>query len=410
MFQISTNVTPTEAITESIVSDKPSLNLLTPGTPAPNFTIQDVDTGEWYSLVDFRGQLVFIDTFATWCGPCKEALPYMVDIFNKYTSDMVQFISIDESASDSLNLVKSFRKSENMDWIVSFNASGTIWDDYQVVGIPTFYGIDENGDIFYVQEGFGVSVYDDWLALFGGLLPDDTAEPVFNTVEFTTGTELSVLEPYIFVDLNITEDRNIKRVKLDISTSDESISEYFDPVKDGIHSIVDTKITFDPKFLYDETNLALVLYASDYWDNENQTSTYNLAVTDHDDTGPPVLGDVSVSYIEINENEFNVTIIAEITEDLLLIQAVAKLMIEDSNVKVEAFVPVNATHMKVETTIQYSKALPEDLVAKIVLEDVAGNLVEETYNVGAVKTSYSFILALFAIILPVVLVRYRKKK
>lgn len=410
MFQISTKMTISEATIETIVSDDSNLKLLSPGTPAPNFTIQDVDTKEWISLVDLRGKLVFLDMFATWCGPCIAALPYLVDVFNRYTPDMVQFISIDESGSDTEALVQGFRKSENMDWIVSFNASGVIWDDYQVSGIPTFYGIDENGDIMYVQEGWGVEVYDDWIALFGGLLPDDTTKPDFITIDFSTGTELSVLEPFINVDLNITEDRNVKQIKIAISTSDETKNEYPDYEKVGNYTIIDQKITFDPKFLYDETNLALVVTATDYWNNVNQSTTYNLPITDYDDTGPPVLGDVSVSYEEIDETMFNVTVIAEITEDLLLVQAVVKLMKEDSNVKVEAFEPLNATHMKAETSILYNKASPDDLVAKIVLEDVAGNLVEESFNVSAEKTSFSFILALFAIILPVILIKYRKKK
>ncbi|MCG3221672.1 MAG: TlpA family protein disulfide reductase, partial [Candidatus Heimdallarchaeota archaeon] len=121
---------------------------------APDFTVQDVDSGSSSYLSDFRGRVVVLDLFATWCTPCKVALPYLREIYTEYSDNIVQIISIDIDNSESQSLVSQFRKDENMDWIVSLDPGGSINSAYGTETIPTFYIIDQQGEIQWSATGF----------------------------------------------------------------------------------------------------------------------------------------------------------------------------------------------------------------------------------------------------------------
>jgi len=73
---------------------------LAPGSAAPEFTLQSVN-GETMRLSDFQGQAVLIHFWATWCGPCKITMPWMVDLQSKYSPRgfHVLAVSLDDRAT-----------------------------------------------------------------------------------------------------------------------------------------------------------------------------------------------------------------------------------------------------------------------------------------------------------------------
>ncbi len=123
---------------------------------ATDFTIQDVSTGITYSLNDLIGQVVVLDLFATWCPPCAVALPYLRELYLKYSEDEVRIISIDVDSSESQSLVSQFRHDNNMDWIVGRDTDGSISAVYGSGSIPTFHIIDQKGNIHWSDSGFTV--------------------------------------------------------------------------------------------------------------------------------------------------------------------------------------------------------------------------------------------------------------
>src|SRR5437899_5067528 len=70
----------------------PSLRL-SPGSPAPEFTLESVN-GESVRLSDFHEQTVLIHFWATWCGPCKITMPWLVDLQSKYSARGVRVLAI----------------------------------------------------------------------------------------------------------------------------------------------------------------------------------------------------------------------------------------------------------------------------------------------------------------------------
>ncbi len=118
------------------------------GQAAPTFKYKDIND-QMYDLQNFRGKYVYIDIWATWCGPCKKEIPYLEALQEKYkNSDKIVFTSIsidqDESAwrkmvtEDQLKGVQLFADNA---W------QSSIVRDYKIAGIPRFLLIGPEGEI-----------------------------------------------------------------------------------------------------------------------------------------------------------------------------------------------------------------------------------------------------------------------
>jgi thiol-disulfide isomerase/thioredoxin len=128
--------------------------------PAPSFTLQDME-GRTVSLDDYKGKVVVVDFWATWCGPCKASFPAMQQVVNKYKSDAdVQFLFIHtwEKGSNAMEAVREYLEETKypfhvaMDWKVgSYNP---VVKSFNVTGIPTKFIIDKNGHIRFRIMGF----------------------------------------------------------------------------------------------------------------------------------------------------------------------------------------------------------------------------------------------------------------
>jgi len=121
--------------------------LLAPGVPAPVFKYFDIN-GKEYSLEDFKGKLVYIDFWATWCGPCRHELPFLMALEKDYHGKKVVFASI--SMDDNKAAWEKMVKEQNMKGVQLY-AEGAwksfVATNYQIRGIPTFFLIDANGNI-----------------------------------------------------------------------------------------------------------------------------------------------------------------------------------------------------------------------------------------------------------------------
>ncbi len=116
------------------------------GKPAPGFTYPDIDSN-MHSLSDFAGKYVYIDVWATWCGPCRGEIPYLKKLEEEFKDKNVQFISV--SIDDSKDDWVKFEQSQELGGLQLF-AGG--WDSDIAVNnlihsIPRFILIDTEGNI-----------------------------------------------------------------------------------------------------------------------------------------------------------------------------------------------------------------------------------------------------------------------
>ncbi len=112
--------------------------------PAPDFTLSQL-SGPPLKLSDYRGKVVLLDFWATWCEPCRAEIPHFVDLQNKYGPQGLQIIGV--SMDDSPDPVPSFYKQFKMNYPVVMGNAQTGEQYGGVLGLPIAFLIDRQGVI-----------------------------------------------------------------------------------------------------------------------------------------------------------------------------------------------------------------------------------------------------------------------
>lgn len=117
------------------------------GAPAINFTYPDVN-GKMTSLSDFKGKVVLVDVWATWCGPCKVEIPSLKKLEEELRGNDIVFMSVSVDVEKDKQKWLDFVKSENLPGVQLFAAGWTdIAKFYEIKGIPRFMVFDKKGNI-----------------------------------------------------------------------------------------------------------------------------------------------------------------------------------------------------------------------------------------------------------------------
>jgi len=142
------------------------------GKPAPQFTLKNIMTGDTVSLEALRGKVVVLDFWATWCGPCKEAIPHVAEISRIYKDQ--DFVAISIDLREDEDTVRKFAQSNQMTWVIVIDRDGGVAKNYDVTAIPTLFVVDKSGTVRYAHVGFFPELKDELNRKVNELLKEKT--------------------------------------------------------------------------------------------------------------------------------------------------------------------------------------------------------------------------------------------
>ena len=121
------------------------------GQSAPDFALKS-STGENMRLSEFRGDVVMINFWATWCGPCRQEMPLLDELYTRY--ERVGFnllgVNIDDDSRRAMQMIEEL----GVNFPVLFDARKEVSKLYEVEAMPVTVLVDRDGNVRYVHHGY----------------------------------------------------------------------------------------------------------------------------------------------------------------------------------------------------------------------------------------------------------------
>jgi peroxiredoxin len=123
------------------------------GQPIPDFELPTLEEDRTVRLSDLRGSPVVINFWATWCGPCKQEMPLLVEQYNWNKGKGLRVLAIDTLLNDNRDDMRAFVKQFNMNFDVLVDETDAIAGGWGVMGLPTTFFIKPDGTLARVHVG-----------------------------------------------------------------------------------------------------------------------------------------------------------------------------------------------------------------------------------------------------------------
>jgi thiol-disulfide isomerase/thioredoxin len=133
-----------DALLRSIGLSKPAMS------GAPDFNLLDVN-GSPVSLSGYRGKLVLLNFWATWCGPCREEMASMEQLSRNFGGQRLAVLAINQR--ENAALVNRFLRTHGLNFTTPLDTTGRVAGYYRVYGIPVSYLIDADGEVIGMKSG-----------------------------------------------------------------------------------------------------------------------------------------------------------------------------------------------------------------------------------------------------------------
>ena len=117
---------------------------------APEFSLRELN-GNVASLSGYRGKMVLLNFWATWCGPCRDEMPSMEQLSRSFGGQGLTVVAINQR--ENAALVARFMKTHNLNFSTLLDADGRVAASYRVYGIPVSYVIDSDGQAIGMKSG-----------------------------------------------------------------------------------------------------------------------------------------------------------------------------------------------------------------------------------------------------------------
>jgi peroxiredoxin len=121
------------------------------GVPAPGFQLQMMN-GKSLALSDLKGQVVLINFWASWCGPCRQEMPILDQLYRSYKE--AGFTLVGVNVEPSVGDAKKFLQGTPVSFPILLDPQSKVSNLYEVSGMPSTVIVDRNGVVRYVHRGY----------------------------------------------------------------------------------------------------------------------------------------------------------------------------------------------------------------------------------------------------------------
>lgn len=122
---------------------------------AQEFSLPLLDNSKNISLSDYRGEVVYLSFWASWCTPCRQEMPYLAQLWERHRERGFQVLAI--NVDEDLALAKEFAAQYQLPFPLLRDEQREISALYRVPGFPTHYIVDRDGDIRFSGLGFNLA-------------------------------------------------------------------------------------------------------------------------------------------------------------------------------------------------------------------------------------------------------------
>ena len=165
-----------------------SIGITKPALPrAPAFTLRDVGGGI-VSLSSYRGSMVLLNFWATWCGPCRDEMPSMETLSRNFGGQGLSLVAINQK--ESAAQVASFMKTHGLNFPTPLDSDGRVSAAYRVFGIPVTYVVDGSGSAIGMASGARDWAAQDVVEVFRKLVAETASAPAGGSMALEPTTPL----------------------------------------------------------------------------------------------------------------------------------------------------------------------------------------------------------------------------
>ena len=137
------------------------------GQTAPDFALKS-STGENMRLSEYRGDVVMVNFWATWCGPCRQEMPLLDELYQRYSRVGFNLlgVNLDDDSRRAMQMIEEL----GVNFPVLFDARKQVSELYDVDAMPVTVIIDRGGTVRYVHQGYKPGYEDKYLTQIRSLL------------------------------------------------------------------------------------------------------------------------------------------------------------------------------------------------------------------------------------------------
>ena len=139
------------ALLAFVLAAAPAAHAVRVGERAPAFELARAD-GNIVALENLRGNVVYVDFWASWCAPCKRSFPWMNALYDRHRGQglVIVGVNVDKRRADADRFLRDVPAA----FPIAFDAAGATPAAFDVKGMPSSYLIDRHGVVVAVEEGF----------------------------------------------------------------------------------------------------------------------------------------------------------------------------------------------------------------------------------------------------------------